>query len=455
MQDEEIDKIIVDAANQHHPPYDDTSWKNMEQLLDKHLPQKEGKKRAFLLLLLFLLLGGILLGIFQPWNNGSSQATAINQPKTSGSANQQINTSTKNDHKPTVIQNTAATTEGKNAVPAINEVDPTQESPATNINIVTKENLTTANKINIINKRASTRIKIKKPGVASLTIDNSSVPDKTDESATVVTSNEPNTKDIETTNVEAGKSIVKAEETTDTKTDSISSKENTTKELPVVNNPVPSSPKESKNPSKGFAGNFAITLAGGADLSYITIKHAGKIKPILGVGINYTLGRHISLGAGLNVSKKIYYAAPDQYKFPGGVSYPNLTGINATCKIYEIPLTAYYNFKTIKQHNWFAGLGISSYLMKKESYDYLYVPPTGQPYSYLKTINNKNKHYFSVVTLSGGYRYKLNKHISLNVEPYIKLPVAGVGAGKIKLNSSGILFTAAVQPFTRRKNNGR
>jgi hypothetical protein len=451
MQDEEIDKIIVDAANQHHPPYDDTSWKNMEQLLDKHLPQKEGKKRAFLLLLLFLLLGGVLLGIFQPWNNGSSQAAAVNQPKNSGSANQQINASTKTDHEPTAIQNTAATTKDKNATPAVNEVDPAQESPATDINIVTKENLTAANKINIIYKRASTRIKIKKPGVASLTIDNNSIPDKTDESATIVTSNEPNKKDIETTTMEAGKSIVKAEEPADSKTDSIPGKENTAKEPPVVNSQVPSSTKESKKPSKGFAGNFAITLAAGADLSYITIKHAGKIKPILGVGINYAIGRHISLGAGLNVSKKVYYAAPDQYKFSGGVSYPNLTGINATCNIYEIPLTAYYNFKTIKQHNWFAGLGISSYLMKKESYDYLYVTPAGLPYTYLKTIDNKNKHYFSVVTISGGYRYKLNKHISLNMEPYIKLPVAGVGAGKIKLNSSGILFTAAIQPFTRRK----
>jgi hypothetical protein len=169
------------------------------------------------------------------------------------------------------------------------------------------------------------------------------------------------------------------------------------------------------------------------------------------VGAAYSIGKHLRVGAGFYVSKKIYYASPYQYKFPNGAVYPNLKEINADCNVYEIPLSVYYNFKPHKKHNWFAGAGISSLLMKKEHYDYLYKTPTGQSYTYARTVVDENKHYFSVVTLSAGYQYNLNNRISLIAEPYFKLPLAGVGAGKIKLNSTGLLFTAAVKPFGRSK----
>ena len=49
MPDEEIDNLIRDAANQHHPPYDDKAWGKMEELLDKHLPQKKDRKKYIFL----------------------------------------------------------------------------------------------------------------------------------------------------------------------------------------------------------------------------------------------------------------------------------------------------------------------------------------------------------------------------------------------------------------------
>ena len=119
--------------------------------------------------------------------------------------------------------------------------------------------------------------------------------------------------------------------------------------------------------------------------------------------------------------------------------------------MYEIPLNLYYSFKGIKNHNWFGGTGISSYLMKKETYDYVYKTPTGQLYNYIHTVNNENKHILAVLILSGGYEYKLNNRFSLIAAPYIKLPLSGVGAGKVKLNSTGIIVTAAIKPFKQRR----
>jgi hypothetical protein len=36
-------------------------------------------------------------------------------------------------------------------------------------------------------------------------------------------------------------------------------------------------------------------------------------------------------------------------------------------------------------------------------------------------------------------------------EPYIKLPLTGVGYGKVKLNSGGVLFSIGVNPFNAKK----
>ena len=61
MQDEQMDHMdewIREAANNHHPVYDDQAWKKMEELLDKHLPLKENRRRPTIIFLFLLLFAG-------------------------------------------------------------------------------------------------------------------------------------------------------------------------------------------------------------------------------------------------------------------------------------------------------------------------------------------------------------------------------------------------------------
>ncbi len=53
---------------------------------------------------------------------------------------------------------------------------------------------------------------------------------------------------------------------------------------------------------------------------------------------------------------------------------------------------------------------------------------------------------FSVLGISGGYQRKITDRISFIAEPYLRMPLQGVGYGKVKLNSGGVLFSLAVQP---------
>lgn len=113
--------------------------------------------------------------------------------------------------------------------------------------------------------------------------------------------------------------------------------------------------------------------------------------------------------------------------------------------VIEVPLALSYIFRRQSKQAWF----VSSYFMKKETYKYHSKIAPGQYQDKIYTINNQNEHYLSSFRLSSGYEKKFNKTISLSAEPYLNLPLSGIGFGKVKLNSAGLLFSLSVKPFAK------
>jgi hypothetical protein len=230
------------------------------------------------------------------------------------------------------------------------------------------------------------------------------------------------------------------------------------KELVAQNNIAKNEKPATKNISKktnkttyGFANNFGVSISAGPDISGVHDNKIGKLTLAYGAGISYAISKKLNLRTGFYLSKKIYSVDPKDYEIPAGSlgNYEYLQNVDANCKVYEIPLKLDYSFGETKNHNWFVSGGLSSYLMKKENYQYYFKTPTGQVYDKDWGISNKNKHFFSVLSISGGYQYSLNKQFSIVAEPYVNLPLTGIGAGKVKLNSGGILFTIKAKPFLK------
>ena len=216
---------------------------------------------------------------------------------------------------------------------------------------------------------------------------------------------------------------------------------------------TPSKVQEKKKSKSSIASNFGITFSMGPDISYVSTNKPGRVTMSYGVGLSYTFLKRLTVQSGFYVSKKIYSADSANYHPSGNFwyYYPNMQNIEANCKVYEIPVSLSYKFGEKGKHNWFAGASISSLIMKRETYDYDYKTASGQNAYRSYTYNNVNKHNFSVLGLSGGYQYQVNKNISLTAAPYIKIPLSGIGFGKVKLNSAGIMFTATVKPFAKKK----
>ena len=115
-----------------------------------------------------------------------------------------------------------------------------------------------------------------------------------------------------------------------------------------------------------------------------------------------------------------------------------ITEVEGNCSMFEIPLAVKFNITRNKKTSWFTTAGVSSYIMKNEDYSYVYYYATPGVYAtHDKSYKNSSVDLFSVLTFSGGYTHRIGKLTDIRLEPYIKLPVSGMGFGSLPLISGG------------------
>lgn len=77
-----------------------------------------------------------------------------------------------------------------------------------------------------------------------------------------------------------------------------------------------------------------------------------------------------------------------------------ITRVNAECRVYEIPLLLRYDLRQQTKTTYFVAAGLSSYLMKKEDYQYYY-KRNGAAYN-ARANYTGNKHLFAALGISVG-----------------------------------------------------
>lgn len=198
---------------------------------------------------------------------------------------------------------------------------------------------------------------------------------------------------------------------------------------------------EKKTKTKHGNRFFYAGIVFGPDFSLVKnqkIKHTGSTIGVL-AGLQITAKLAIETGAWWD--KKNYYSAGEYFntsKIP--VPYnAKIISVDGSCNMIELPLNIRYTVLQKKKSAWFFSAGASSYLMKKEAYTYLYDRNNVQ-YNVSKSYKNSSKDWLSVMNISGGYQHQMGK-ASLRIEPYLKLPLKGVGIGKLPITSTGIYLS--------------
>ena len=199
-----------------------------------------------------------------------------------------------------------------------------------------------------------------------------------------------------------------------------------------------------KSKTNKFSKGIYLVLQGGPDWSAVdfqSIKATGFSLGILG---GYRFNKHLSLEAGVLWDKKYYYSSGFYFKSKNPIPpTTKIQDLDGNCNMIEIPVGLRYDFSVGKNHRYFIKAGLSSYFMKKEYYNYNgehYYSSTGRWYPYMKdtTYSNSTKTLFSILQISAGYEHMIGEKTKIRIEPYLKIPLVGVGYGSLPIASAGI-----------------
>ena len=211
-------------------------------------------------------------------------------------------------------------------------------------------------------------------------------------------------------------------------------------------------PKEKTN---GYRPFLSIGFTAAPDFSSVGIFHYSPPGKRVGASFGYSLSRKFELSAGFILTDNKYSAQGSEYTPPNGYWPNGAVPYKATgkCKILDIPVNIRYNVGTWDKHQVFFSTGISSYLMLEEHYWFKY--KTNDPDA-IKYWGGKNtsQEILALMNFSVGYEFSPTPRLGLSVEPFIKVPITGIGYGKVDLYTVGGYFTLRYKMFRNSKKPG-
>lgn len=212
---------------------------------------------------------------------------------------------------------------------------------------------------------------------------------------------------------------------------------------PIVPNEVEveemvSAPKKKKDfPPHSKEGLFSITATYGFEKSGVKNSPLGPTGAIYGALAGYQWSKKWGVKLGIFMTDKNYNGGSGVYKLPYGSPYQDITNFKAICDILEIPLLVSYQFKQGKRSNWMLSAGPVTSIMKSEEYHYNYINSAGVTGYGRRYYTSNEVDWFSGFRISPSYERLLGKRFSVSADPFIHLPIMGVGKGSVNLLSMG------------------
>lgn len=175
------------------------------------------------------------------------------------------------------------------------------------------------------------------------------------------------------------------------------------------------------------------------DLTTVKMQRTSNVGYNIGLLAGYRFGKNLSVETGVLYERKYYYST-GQYFDKTKTPWPqdmDVLNVDGWCNMYEIPVNVRFTFATGKKSSWYVNGGMSSYIMKRQKYDYTYEyygQPETRNWTYKKTMAD----WFSIIHLGVGYERPAGVLGILRVEPYVKIPARGVGIGDLPVTSVGV-----------------
>ncbi|MEO6229262.1 MAG: porin family protein [Ferruginibacter sp.] len=160
-----------------------------------------------------------------------------------------------------------------------------------------------------------------------------------------------------------------------------------------------------------------------------------------GVLLGYRLNKKISLESGLLWNNKKYASQGKNFNMkkvaatmPSGMIINNLA---SNISLLEIPLKIKYDVYNKHNATLFLSAGVSAYVMTKEENNYN-VTLNGANQQMTGVYKKNSYELPAVVNISLGYQKNVSKNFDIRLEPFLKIPIQGIGVGNLPVTSAGL-----------------
>lgn len=202
----------------------------------------------------------------------------------------------------------------------------------------------------------------------------------------------------------------------------------------------PGSPKE-QQPGNNTGKKLYIGVTTGFDFNKgasMNYKNAGWKGGIIA---GYQFNNLLALETGLSWLSKTYESMGKNFSMEKvAASMPSGMVINklkTNSSLLEIPISIKYDFHRSNKSRLFLNGGISSYIMLKEFNEYS-VTLNGQQDKLTGMYMQKTVVIPAVASLSFGYQRPFLKQSIVRIEPFIKIPLKGIGIGSLPVTTAGL-----------------
>lgn len=408
MSDEELDKTFRKAADEFSADFDMSSWNDMADKLDRAAEHAIWYRSRIMLVILFSVL---MVGSLTFWfanlakveRHDVNNTILIDEPE---SAEQNAKAAQKNSIQPAT---------GKQEVKTLPLVVLSEEVEkfSTTSNIVSAKNRS----VKEVNSKEKFNLE-------------ESIIDKG--------------KTISQKDIDHSKAVPSSL----TKIDSIVVEEIEDEDTVLLDSSAIGNPEKEHQSRNGY---FSLKISVAPDFSSTELFNQGKPGFDFGITTVYNFNERWALFTGVILAKKVYSSTnvEGSYNTSNGYNYP-IDQLDGDCRILDIPLNVYYSFNQNQSLSFKVGFGFSSYIMLSEYYTYFVNKPYGAS-EYYQRVENENNEWFKMMNLSFMIQQRLNDHLFLEVEPFVKIPMTGIGAGDISLYSVGSFVSLRYDFYKRLK----
>ncbi len=197
-------------------------------------------------------------------------------------------------------------------------------------------------------------------------------------------------------------------------------------------------------------GKLSLSILAAPDVTDSKTSIGTKISSNFGLLLTYPISKKLSISTGAVYARKLY-----DYGGTVGVAAYGDAGrpweLNAECFVIDVPLNV--NYQVLKKRNLSVSLssGLSSYFMLKERYQFRNIDLEGREQRSAIEINNQNQHISGIANFSISIDRKVSERVSIGIQPFVKVPLTGIGYYDYNLRSKGVAVSLSIKPFNTRK----